>query len=73
MEKEPYENQLPHPVFYEYHSKHIGSDGNFRMKRMESNPAAVRIENRIGQEMIQVNQHGSQQDQPVFEPVISVV
>jgi hypothetical protein len=41
------------------------------MERMEANTATVRVEDRVGQQMIDVNQHGRQNQQTGPLPLIA--
>jgi hypothetical protein len=47
----------------------IKSDGPIRMQGMKPNTAAARIENWIGQEVVQVNDNPGKQYQHGFQPV----
>ena len=54
-------------------SQKINRDHIFRVQHMKPDATAVRMENRAGQQMIQVNQHGRQEEEPISFPVLFVV
>lgn len=57
---------------YFWNEKHNSVNGNriIRMKRMKSYAASVGIKYRVSQQMIQIDQHGSNHDQPGLFPFI---
>ncbi len=50
----------------------IKSDGPVRMQRMKPDTAAIRIEDRISQEVVQVNDNPGEQYKHCFQPVARI-
>lgn len=57
--------------FKKQHQK-IHRNGKIRVQKMKSDTSPVRIENRIGKKMVQINQHRSQQNKIHPFPIFTV-
>lgn len=73
VEEKSYKDQLKYRASAKKDSEEIKGNGNFRMQWMKTYSAAVRIEDGCGKEMIDIYQHGRQQNKPVPLPVLSVI
>lgn len=58
--------------FFEKNHNHINYPRPIRMQGMKMNAASIGVKNRIGEQMIQINKHCCQHQQPGFFPLISI-
>ena len=73
MKGKTYHHQPDDLIFYKYRAKEVKRNNIFRMQHMESDTTAPGMKDRGGQQMIQIHQHGCQQDQVIFLPPFVVI
>ena len=73
MKTESDKNELQDRSFQKDGSQQIDRDHIFRMQDVIAYAAPSGVKNGIGQQVVQVHQHGGQQDEPVPFPVLLII